>query len=302
MKIVIETNKDVKSVPETNKNVFVEYLNLALLNDCKELAFTRKPLPSQLPAYTHSQFRLTMVIRGKHVYSILGKHGFENVELVPGKVLFCQRGGVTQPIGYRNKEGAEMLTIVFWPEFVRLVLGRLRAGENKWEQIWYHSRDVINHAGMYLLKTLDELIDNDSPNIQVCLLARVLLQVCKEHLLADEPQTSTKSFRTYQSIMVYLYENFGEDINRKSVARKLAISPQHISRIFKAYSEHSFNTVLRRLRFEHAEELLRSTSLLISEIAEECGFANTDYFIKSFRSFYGKTPGRFRRKVAVEHD
>jgi transcriptional regulator GlxA family with amidase domain len=53
--------------------------------------------------------------------------------------------------------------------------------------------------------------------------------------------------------------------------------------------------VLKTLRLEHAIELLKDTDFSIDEIAEECGFANTGYFIKTFRLSYGKTPGNFRQ-------
>ena len=50
------------------------------------------------------------------------------------------------------------------------------------------------------------------------------------------------------------------------------------------------------LRFNKAKQLLIYTKKSITEISELCGFANTAYFIHSFRENLGLTPGIFRKK------
>ena len=44
-----------------------------------------------------------------------------------------------------------------------------------------------------------------------------------------------------------------------------------------------------------AEELLASTSDPVERIAERCGYANVEHFIRQFRAAAGTTPAQYRR-------
>lgn len=54
--------------------------------------------------------------------------------------------------------------------------------------------------------------------------------------------------------------------------------------------------LIRESRMRRASELLASTSLPIKEIAAECGFADINYFGKSFKSTMNMTPTAYRRQ------
>jgi AraC-like DNA-binding protein len=280
---------------EKNKNAFINYLDQAISIDLKQLVFTRKLLSKKFQVYTHPQFRLILLLKGDYTYKILGEAGLKNAYLAPGKALFCQHNGVTGRIESQDSNEWEMLTIVFWPHLTRFLFSKREKGFTESTHTWYHSHNTVNQAGIYVLKALNELVQGDDSNIQACLLAKALLNICRNHLINDSSQTITKSFRTYQNIMVYLYENSNQKINRENVAEALKITPSHISKLFAEYNEHNFNTVLKILRIEYAEELLRDTDYLVAEIAEQCGFISTEYFIKTFKHFHGETPGEFRR-------
>ena len=43
--------------------------------------------------------------------------------------------------------------------------------------------------------------------------------------------------------------------------------------------------------------LLENTDILIDEIADRCGFLATGIFYSSFKKYYGKPPGMFRREA-----
>lgn len=52
-------------------------------------------------------------------------------------------------------------------------------------------------------------------------------------------------------------------------------------------------------RLQHAVMLLQNTSKTVSEIAGECGFESSSYFIRLFRKEHGCTPGEQRAKIAI---
>lgn len=51
-----------------------------------------------------------------------------------------------------------------------------------------------------------------------------------------------------------------------------------------------------RARLEHAQSLLRQSTLSAQEIADRCGFANPEYLTVTFKRELGLTPGAFRRR------
>jgi AraC-like DNA-binding protein len=55
--------------------------------------------------------------------------------------------------------------------------------------------------------------------------------------------------------------------------------------------------MLKRFRMNHAVKLLSaSSSPSVAEVADNCGFENTDYFIKAFKAHYKTTPACFRQR------
>ena len=54
---------------------------------------------------------------------------------------------------------------------------------------------------------------------------------------------------------------------------------------------------IKRLRLEYASELLRTSTLPISEICYISGFNDTSYFCRSFLSHFGISPLKYRNKI-----
>ena len=54
---------------------------------------------------------------------------------------------------------------------------------------------------------------------------------------------------------------------------------------------------IRKLRVNHALELLSSTDLSVADIAQACGFSDSAHMIKVFKEDTGLTPTAYRRSV-----
>lgn len=57
---------------------------------------------------------------------------------------------------------------------------------------------------------------------------------------------------------------------------------------------------INQRRLDHALLLLQNTNKMISEIAEECGFESTSYFIRIFKKKHAYTPQSMRAKITIE--
>jgi PAS domain S-box-containing protein len=99
-----------------------------------------------------------------------------------------------------------------------------------------------------------------------------------------------------RSAKEYLREHLGERIDRPSLARALAVSPDYLGRVFKAELGTSPHQFLIDLRIEEARRLLLTTDLTVTQIAWRLGFANVSHFVTTFRERTGTTPLRFRRR------
>lgn len=93
----------------------------------------------------------------------------------------------------------------------------------------------------------------------------------------------------------YLFEHLAEDITLPALAAHFAVSPSHLSRTFKQVTGFGLREYLVNLRIQRACELLLSTSLSITEIADRCGFNDSNYFGDAFHKAIGLSPRDYRK-------
>lgn len=82
----------------------------------------------------------------------------------------------------------------------------------------------------------------------------------------------------------------------EELASCLNISRVQLYRKVKAVLGIGISDYIINFRLEKSKELLKTTSLNISEIAYSCGFASPNYFSTSFKNKYGISPKDFRNE------
>lgn len=95
----------------------------------------------------------------------------------------------------------------------------------------------------------------------------------------------------------YVNTNYGDDIKVSEMANMTNLSYSYFSRIFKQYMKKSFSEYLSYVRISNAEKILASTDKPITDVAMECGFSATSYFIKQFKQQKGISPKQYRKKL-----
>ena len=78
------------------------------------------------------------------------------------------------------------------------------------------------------------------------------------------------------------------------LAREAGMSRSNLHRRIRKETKNSASRFIRQIRLERAMELLRQTSLTVSEVSWEVGFSSTSYFIKCFHEFFGYPPGEIK--------
>ena len=102
-----------------------------------------------------------------------------------------------------------------------------------------------------------------------------------------------KARKRLEAAIRYIAENYADStLSVESVAAATGYTSQHLRRLFHEAFHMLPREYIRRIRIEHAMELL-GIGLPIGEIAERCGFANAGYFSHVFRVTTGMLPSTY---------
>ncbi|HSK09066.1 MAG TPA: helix-turn-helix domain-containing protein [Vicinamibacterales bacterium] len=87
-----------------------------------------------------------------------------------------------------------------------------------------------------------------------------------------------------------------------SLASRVNLSPQHVSRLINAGMGVGFNDYVNRLRVEEAQRVLADPeggNRKIGTLAFDCGFNSPSVFYAAFKKFTGRTPSEYQKDLAA---
>ena len=93
----------------------------------------------------------------------------------------------------------------------------------------------------------------------------------------------------------YIRANVGKPITLEELADIAKLSPYYFSHMFKRETGFAPMEYVINTRIEHAKTLLLTTSMSISEIAEEVGYSSSGSLINLFVKKVGSSPGQYRK-------
>ncbi len=97
----------------------------------------------------------------------------------------------------------------------------------------------------------------------------------------------------------YIKNNFQSQISLNDVSKKCTVSAEHMSRLFKKETGYCFSEYLTFTRLQHAEFLLKNSNLSIMEVAQQCGFSDSNYFSVVFKRNYKKSPTELKKEFKI---
>lgn len=102
------------------------------------------------------------------------------------------------------------------------------------------------------------------------------------------------SYRQIAAAKQYINEHFHEPLQMSEVAGKLYLSTAYFSRLFKEKIGMTFSDYLASCRVERARQLLATTDLSISEVANAIGYQEANSFSRLFKTRTGQSPSEYR--------
>lgn len=169
--------------------------------------------------------------------------------------------------------------------------------------------DDLRHAtlrfGTSISETARELNQNAYSELRTKEYPQKILQAktiseWKRILLEMSEKVCTKNKKegisnyTINRTLEFIRSHYKEGITLEETAQMLDITPEYLSTLFKREMGMNFSTFLKEFRISYAKRLLKGSNLKIYEIAEECGYNNSNYFTKVFKEVTGISPAEFR--------
>lgn len=189
--------------------------------------------------------------------------------------------------------------------------------KNPWIKIWFNARGplidellniyntkripVFSQSGGQEYITAIHEIGKDNSNCvnekhdKSAIVFHQLLQYLHGIFYARKEQYSEET----KILKEYIANHITEDISLKDLSPLVYLSESQIIRVFKQDMGKTPYEYILELKIGQAKLLLRSTRLMIKEIAFRLGFCDEHYFSYLFKQKTGQTPSAYRKSSSA---
>ena len=243
-----------------------------------------RPNKKTMRKHCHNHFEIYFITKGNCCYFIENKV----YHLIPGDIILIPEG-IMHNTEYQNTIYTRKLiscSEYFIPECIKSLLPSLL--------YLYRNPEIIESVEQIFSKVEEEYANKDSlsEDIFKC-YTQMLFFLLVRHHNQYIPQQEEKHY--IDDAIHYLQNNYTQQISLQDVSGRYFVSPEHFSRVFKQKTGFNVSEYLNILRLQKAENLLKQlTAAPITEIAEDCGFNDSNYFCVKFKKLYGMPPKKFQ--------
>ncbi|MHB1537997.1 MAG: helix-turn-helix transcriptional regulator [Solirubrobacteraceae bacterium] len=218
----------------------------------------------------------------------------EGVEtLLDPTLTYCMNPGEEQRYDHPHDHGDDCTSLQLAPDLV----ASLWAGEETLPSVPLPTSPEIDLAHRLLLSAARRGDDTHEILERAILLTAQALEQADPRRVATGRPASTRARRAVadgaREILAANPERSLADL-----ARELAVSPHHLSRIFRAATGHTISRHRMRLRARGALEQLAGGEQNLARLAADLGFADQSHLCRVLRSETGHTPSALRHILA----
>ncbi|NLO35132.1 MAG: response regulator [Clostridiaceae bacterium] len=88
-----------------------------------------------------------------------------------------------------------------------------------------------------------------------------------------------------------------KDLSIRKIAEHVYVTPTYLSYIYKKKTGSTINHFILDTRMKRARDLILETNLQLGEISSRLGYANQNYFTKTFTRYFGVNPSIYRNQA-----
>jgi AraC-like DNA-binding protein len=248
----------------------------------------------------------------KIIYVIAGR-GAEVIdgvayELQPDTLFVIHPDDVTS-FNIAVGESIEICNIIFMPELIAFGTALLdkpadflqifQAGAKPTaqrelrERLYVHKADSATAA---LIRAMLKEFNQAKTNHRAVLRLQLLELLCRIARQSEQKSHRDRGKSIADQAAQLIRERFRDNLSGNSLAARLGVSRQYLSRVFSRHYGCSIGEAVRNQRLGVARQLIiHDHSLTISEICYACGFNDLSYFYRLFKAAYACHPGALRK-------
>lgn len=126
-------------------------------------------------------------------------------------------------------------------------------------------------------------------------LQLLFIELSRDHSLVDCVNFGLKAKRLqHQKLLNYIRRNI-QTITLEQLANEFSYNKCYLSRLISEELGRSFQDIVKEIRVEQIETLMRSSTLSIEQIADRVGYKNAAIIYKIIREKYDMTPSEYRK-------
>ena len=261
----------------------------------KSVYFADDSVAPPTEAYVTNFPRLSIPLKGRHTMELARNGLLETIKPVRGQAVFVPGHAWNRP----DWAGpVKVLTLLFGVKQIGISLVRhMAGGELAADALKTSVHGVRDGLTQNILSALLKVASENQRTSLARLLVEALLHSCLDALTSPEAPRRRKALRTYELMCLYVQECFQSPLTRESVAQHFAVSPSHVSRLFRREGLLRFNDYLNLVRVNRAKFILRNYGMALKEVASSCGYSDTAYFCHVFKRISKVTPTEYRNVV-----
>jgi AraC-like DNA-binding protein len=259
-------------------------------------------LTADVPQHTHNFIEYTYVFYGRGIeiingverhiqagtFTLLLPHQVHQIRIPPGQELHLYIGAIGLQALFSSDDSAAA--------FNELLLHTGTKGDPS-----YQLDEVFSAELLPIFSTMYVEIQSSQSWNQLMFKAKLIeaLILLTRHCFRvkefEAPGLPINKKGKMWDIILYVYQNYREDIKLVTLAERFYLSVPHISASFKLYSGDHFHNFLEKIRISHACSLLTSSNEPVTSICYEVGFTSYSTFSRVFQKRLQKSPTTYRK-------
>lgn len=228
-----------------------------------------------------------------------GKHTFP---LLPGQIAFIPAGEVHAVYGLDEAGTYDVilfsLDLLTMPEthfFQQELIQPMLCEHLRFPRLLTPEDDVYSSVCRAFEQI--RLCPRDSDLYKLTVFTSLIQLFCalKPRLETVSDDALLKGNETVKSCLRFMDTNYARRLTLQEIADQVHLHPNYLCCLFKDYTGYTVFQHLTRIRVEKAALLLSSQDITVAAAAAACGFDNTGFFTKKFRSIMGVAPKQYSK-------